>query len=163
MAKKKEIVFKGKRVDNGEWVEGYLLEGKRTYIVTEHAINYMVVSVSYMASVELVEVIPETVSQFTGLTDKNGKRIFDGDIVTTQPYSTHSYSKKAKEKHFVGVVEYKKYTFKNKFYNKQVYKAGWEVRIDEDMGNYSCYSWSDFWQCEVIGNIYDNPELLKGT
>ena len=74
-------ICKGKRTDNGEWVEGYLIQGNKTYIATTETINYMVVSTSYMASIELVEVIPETVGQCTGLKDKNGKLIFEGNIV----------------------------------------------------------------------------------
>ena len=152
-------ICKGKRKDNNEWVEGYLIQGNKTYIVTTEAINYMVVSTSYMASIELVEVIPETVGQCTGLKDKSSKWIFEGDIIRTQPFSDRPYSSKAKYKQHIGVVEYRLRHFKNSLY-EQDYKAEWIVNI-KDYGKFTCYDWSEFFKCEVIGNIHDNRELLE--
>lgn len=146
------IVFRGKRTDNDEWVYG-------TPIFQD---CYVLIRFWNTEEFEFEEylVAPETISEFTGLTDKNGTRIFEGDIVKTQPFSDRPYSQRAKYKQHIGVVEYCVDHFKNNLY-EQDYKASWQVSI-KDYGKYGCCDWSAFFKCEVIGNIYDNPELLKG-
>lgn len=106
-----------------------------------------------------VLVNPKTVGQYTGLTDKNGTKIFEGDIVRTQPFSDKPYSSKAKYKQHIGIVEYRVQHFKSSLY-EQDYEGKWIVKIS-DYGKFTCCNWNEFFKCEVIGNIYDNAELLR--
>ena len=140
----REILFRGKRVRGGEWVFGSFVSPNRIAVRIGEEI--------YASDI----VSHETVGQFTGLYDKNGKRIFEGDIVRTQEYYDRPYSAKAKRKRHIGVVEYTVY----KFADGRCYNVKWKVKI-ANYGKYLCWDWSEFYDCEVIGNIHDNPEMLE--
>lgn len=142
-------MFRGKTL-LGNWVEGDLLQylGYGKAHIVQH-----------YKGAGGQEVVPATVGQCTGLTDKNGKKIFEGDIVRTQPFSDKPYSSKAKYKQHIGVVEYRVQHFKSSLY-EQDYEGKWIVKIS-DYGKFTCCNWNEFFKCEVIGNIYDNPELLE--
>ncbi len=159
-------ICKAKRKDNDEWVEGYLIQGNKTYIVTIEAINYMVVSTSCMASIELVEVIPKTVGQCTGLKDKNGKLIFGGDVVKIVNFQVGIVTQECgafgvsiapcidwdyldSEIAEITGCDNMSYFCRNDNF----------ISLYELMWNYNQEEFCDV--VEVIGNIHDNPELLE--
>ena len=136
----REIKFKGKRLDNGEWVYGYL---RFIYIDTDKASIYDPISVSNY------DVLLETVGQYTGVKDKNGKEIYEGDILIVV---TYSYKEPLIDT--TCVVEYD-----NKYCLYNFTEIG-----DGEIYSYSMIEIGDSfkYELEVIGNIYENPELLVG-
>lgn len=133
----REILFRGKREDNREWVEGSLsLEYGEATQDGNRKVDYRILGMRC----DCDYVIPETVGQYTGLTDKNGKKIFEGDIV------------KDHESGLYGEVVFS--TAQDGFDGM----SGFMVDdINDGLQNYN-----GFWHLvEIIGNIHDNPELLK--
>lgn len=145
----REILFRGKRVDNGEWVYGTY--GRHT------SFDAMIIDRPYLDSngdltaLNFWTVNPETVGQFTGLTDKNGVKIFEGDIVK-------EYKSKDKVK---GVVKFGEYQSGiNKYADDLGFYVEWTTEnfLIQELGY-----WCRKNMLEVIGNIHDNPELLEGS
>ena len=139
----REILFRGKRKDNGKWIEG-------AYLHLNVGRDYVCEGSVWIGTLQPYkeEVISETVGQYTGLTDKNGKKIFEGDIVRTSiPLSTDKYKN--------GVVMFGEY--------ETMYHSGFiGFYVDWDFSqNLAVYCKMN--DIEVIGNIHDNPELLKGS
>lgn len=133
----REILFRGKRVDNGEWVEGayykqtefYGDEMGRLLIITtkDELVDNMM---------DFYRVDPETVGQYIGLTDKNGKKIFEGDIV--KGYWN---------------------TIMTVFYDDVA--CSFRVKTMTGSEREPSYYYNESKPLEIIGNVHDNPEKVK--
>ena len=140
----REILFRGKRLQGGDWVEGYFFKsdinkraresGKATLIFTPDCDTFITVPECHNSFM----VVSDTVGQYTGLKDKNGKRIFEGDVAKV-------LQGKDKDIAYVGFENgaFMLYPKTGNIYERTL----WEY-------------WYNDWDVEVIGNITDNPELL---
>ena len=143
----REILFRGKREDNGEWVEGRLIADEA--IVPKGQVFYISDNV-LDSTVYACIVIPETVGQYTGLKDKNGKKIFEGDILRIAKISD-------------GLGDY---YFPSLNYPVNVLVKWdlcawvWETLCADKMYITFPNAWWHY-ESEVIGNIYDNPVAPK--
>lgn len=138
----REILFRGKIVRTGEWVCGGIVHQTDHY--GEPVDRYYIIDGTETQDYDIgyeYEVIPETVGQFTGLRDKNGKRIFEGDIVDVE-YDIQ----------YVGVASERIGLFEVVFYD------GCFMKQKKDGGLFHFIP-SD--KCKVVGNIHDNLELLE--
>ena len=131
----REVIFRGKRTDNGKWECGDLLSPNEFNAIPH--IVYIAYLNEYGDIGEIsTPVIPETVGQYTGLTDKNGVRIFEGDIIQSLESSV------------TGLVQW--------FPEHSAFMV-WCKSANEVGFLYEC---ADI--IKIIGNIHNNPELLEG-
>lgn len=135
----REILFRGKRKDNGEWVCGYYACQSNHSCINRKFCHFILKDECLdigLGGLEYYEVIPETVGQYTGLPDKDGKRIFEGDII-----------KSSIDDEIKGTIIFDEYSrfMINVLYDGSFYLLG---HVNDGV--------------EVIGNIYDNPKSLKG-
>lgn len=148
----REIIFRGKRIDNGEWVEGYYYKmSETTYCFKEDYERKPVPEHHYILQERMtdwglpnqmiqIEVDPETLCQFTGMTDKNGKKIWENDILMAHLDELYP------EDTTYETIEWG--------------VAGWVAHEANSIdGQYLDEFDREYF--EVVGNIFDNPELLQ--
>lgn len=160
----RDILFRGKRKDNGYFVYGYYGEfHNRPLIPGENSCQIFEVCENCHMFGSMIggfwrEVERETVGQFSGWTDKKDQKIFEGDIVELE---SHGYIPTLER----GVVVFKDGCFGIEYQSAVARKFGWDKTFHR-IGTIS--EWRDMgasgtitYTYEVIGNIYDNPELLE--
>ena len=154
----REIIFRGKQIDDGEWVYGLLCYN-----------TYNQLCIQPIEDFPCCVVIPESISEFTGLTDKNGKKIFEGDIVAIEHTRRTTFWTEIPE-------TYKPRRSYDCHWNEKedelLYKRNYAVEWKAKDARWILRNGSDqhdlrdvfmfFHKGIVIGNIHDNPELLKG-
>ena len=136
-----DILFRGRRKDNGEWIEGYYLGNSYDKYIVE----------SYAGKEYIIE--PYTLSQYIGLMDKNGKKIFNGDILQNDqlPYMVNGRSVYFHEVVWLDdVAAFGLYVHKNPKSRVNGLSHG-EMQYIE---NFDASEW------EVVGNIHDNSDML---
>lgn len=136
----REILFKAKRKDNGEWVEGIPIKTNIGYFISYDENPHYCNQYGYMEIDDIAMIDENTICQFTGLTDKNGEKIWENDIVQAWSEGSNAIGK---------VIR----------------------RVDGLYIMYPAYQKKEFWglypnkngktTVEVIGNIFDNPDLLE--
>lgn len=153
----REILFRGKRVDNGEWITGYYIKANHHWHSQGIHEDWIVVDTIQNGGWCNVRgkyaVIPETIGQYTGLTDKNGTKIFEGD-----------YWLDTDGDYLVYAVEFRDGQFGFVCYGIQGVLMPYG--FDEDAGGFGEIDFTplDDWNInsiEIINNIHDNPELLN--
>ena len=129
----REILFRGKRIDNGEWEYGGC-------VFTENKVC-LIYNQTHSIDLQGCTVEENSVGQYTGLTDKNGNKIFEGDIIEFPDHGNGGTK--------TGQIKY--------FDDETMFLIVYEENDCKPLGE--CFHGL---QLEVIGNIHDNPELLEG-
>ena len=144
----REILFRGKTLDNTNWKYGYYVKqygAEQIYLPDGTDREY---------GFDCYHIIPETIGQYTGLTDKNGTKIFEGDIVKSV-YRLKQVNG-VSEREIRSSIEYGV-----GWAYSEVYGVLQRFRDGSGVALLSVMQGTNIADCEVIGNIHDNPELLK--
>ena len=170
----RELLYKAKLKNKDRWIKGfYCCKKETTYCFTEDYEKFPVKTLHYIIRDEMTdwglpnefrfyEIDPDTLCVFTGMTDKNGNKIWENDILLQKTAKNHWCQWKC-----IGVVKYGEHDWDESnygytsigFYIEPIARKGDTVRIACGLNQVDINNES--YPIEVIGNIFDNPELLK--
>lgn len=147
----REHLYRGKRKDNGEWVYGSLISlTQGEFIVTTDYYNTVNIDLhekllcnALWEDNDFVKVLPNTIGEYTGLTDKNGNKIFEGDIIRFAEWSRG-------EPCWIGEIYFQNTMFQIKGGKNKECESNFIMQLSRIPSE----------RIEIIGNIFDNPELL---
>lgn len=157
----REIKLRGKRISNGKWLYGDLTH--------DNVGGCYVFPIDCAALYKENAILPETIGQYTGLKDKNGKEIYEGDILRVEEFKNESDSiEKSEEFYEVFDLE----DMKGEKIREYITPVCWEygtfaISVSQENDTYLDVLFGDMRRSfpififEIIGNIHDNPELLK--
>lgn len=142
----RDILFKAKRIDNGEWVEGDLAQDRDLKTMYIQGFDYYTGEGGWEREPFCYQINPETLSQYTELDGMNGNKIWENDIVQDTG----------------GCIG--KVLFENYQWQVEIIKSKYILSLGQ---TFPLWQWDEcerngFRKLEVIGNVFDNPELLEG-
>jgi len=142
----------------GEWIHGLLVHRNTGYSYAlpyahsddqgvKHLTELAIQTRTENGLLTVYSIIPETLCRFTGMLDIGKNKIFENDVLLTQPYTDKICSTKAKSRQFQGIVKYN--------FSPDTNESGWALELTEDTGKFRHYNWNEFFEAKILSNVFD--------